>query len=132
MSHANVDLLRQAYADFARGDLDAFWGACASDFAFHVPGNNAVAGTYAGHDAFFGMIGPVMQLSGGAFEETVEDVLANDRTGVVLVRHRFPRGGQQREYQSAHVYSIRDGRLSECWEQPRNQVVFDDAWGQKD
>jgi uncharacterized protein len=129
MSHSNVDLLRQAYADFARGDLDAFWSACASDFTFHVPGHNAMAGTYAGHDAFYGMIGKVMQLTGGAFEETVEDVVANDRTGVVLVRHRFPRGGQPREYQSAHVYTIRDARLKECWEQPRDGVVFDAAWG---
>jgi hypothetical protein len=101
MSHASVDLLRKAYADFARGDLDAYWSAYAGDFAFHVPGHNAVAGTYAGHDAFFGMIGKVMQLS----------------------------GGQRKDDQSAHVYNIRDGRLAECWEQPRDQISFDDAWG---
>jgi uncharacterized protein len=129
MSYSNVDLLRRAYADFARGDLDAYWSACSPDFTFHVPGRNAVVGTYAGHDAFYGMIGKVMQLSGGQFEETVEDILANDQSGVVLVRHRFPRDGQPKEYQSAHVYSIQDGRLRECWEQPRDQMIFDDAWG---
>jgi hypothetical protein len=84
---------------------------------------------YAGHDAFFGMIGKVMQLTGGQFEETVEDILANDHSGVVLVRHRFPRDGQPKDYRSTHVYRLQDGRLNECWEQPRDQIVFDDAWG---
>ena len=46
----------------------------------------------------------------------------------LLVRHRFSRAGQPKEYRSAHVYTIRDGKLMECWEQPRDPAVFDDAW----
>jgi hypothetical protein len=75
-----------------------------------------------------GMIGKVMELSSGQFEETVEAVLANDTEGVVLVRHRFPRNGQQ-DYRSAHVYRLENGRFMECWEQPRDPVAFDSAWG---
>lgn len=126
--HPNVLRLRQAYADFARGDLDAYWRNCADDFTFHVPGANQVAGVYRGRDQFMQMIGTVMQLTGGAFEEVVEDVLADDEHGVVLVVHRFPRGDQRKEYRSAHVYDLRQEQFVECWEQPRDPAVFDEAW----
>jgi ketosteroid isomerase-like protein len=129
MTHPNVELLRDAYAAFARGDLDAYWSVCTDDFAFHVPGRNTLTGTYAGHDAFYGLIGTLMQLTGGQFEESVEDVLANDAHGAVLVRHRFTRAGEPKDYQSVHIYEIRDGRLAGCWEHPRDAAVFDDAWG---
>ncbi len=65
-----------------------------------------------------GMLGTVMQRCGGVFEETVHDVLANDKHGVVLAEHRFTRDGKPREYRTAHIYHIKDGRLAECWEQP--------------
>ncbi|MBV9282517.1 MAG: nuclear transport factor 2 family protein [Chloroflexi bacterium] len=128
MTHPNEAQLRQAYADFGRGDLEAYWSHCGDDFAFNVPGHNRVAGSYRGHDRFFALIGTVMELTGGQFEEIVEDVLANAEHGVVLVLHRFPRAGRPKEYRSAHVYDIRDGKFIECWEQPRDQAVFDDAW----
>ena len=38
MAHQNEKLLRNAYAAFARGDLDGYWSACAPDFTFHVAG----------------------------------------------------------------------------------------------
>jgi len=56
-------------------------------------------------------------------------VLANDHHAVVLARHRFTRAAQPKEYRTAHVYQIRGGKLAECWEHPRDQAVFDDAWG---
>ena len=47
---------------------------------------------------------------------------------VVLAFHRFEREGKPKEYRTAHVYHIRDGKLAECWEQPQDPTVFDDAW----
>lgn len=128
MAHPHEELLRKAYADFARGDVDGYWSACTDDFTFHVPGASRVAGSYQGKARFMAMIGTVMQLSGGAFEETVHDVLANDEHGVVLAVHRFARDGVAKEYRTAHVYHIQDGKLTECWEQPQDPVAFEDAW----
>jgi len=70
-----------------------------------------------------------MAISGGSFQEEVEDVLANDRHAVVLATHRFTRDGSVKEYRTAHVYEVRDGRLARCFEQPRDSVAFHDAWG---
>jgi uncharacterized protein len=101
----------------------------ADDFTFNVPGKSAVSGSFKGREQFLGMLGTVMQVCGGAFEETVHDVLANDEHAVVLAVHRFNRAGQPTEYRTAHVYHIKGGKLVECWEQPQDQAAFEDAWG---
>ena len=109
---------RKAYANFARGDLEGYWSVCADDFTFHVPGVSRFAGSSQGKERFMAMIGTVMQLTGGPFEETVHDVLANDEHGVVLAihrfAHRFAQDGVPKEYRTAYVYHIRDGKLAEC------------------
>jgi uncharacterized protein len=128
MAHPNEQMIREAYAAFGRGDLEGYLAVCQDDFTFNVPGRSRMTGRYRGRAEFLGMIGKVMELSGGKFEEEVLDVLANDRHGVVLAVHRFPRNGATREYQTAHVYDIRDGKLAECWEQPRDPGAFDEAW----
>ena len=128
MAHPNEELLRTAYATFARGDVEGYLAVCTDDFTFNVPGQNQMAGSYKGRDEFLRLIGKVMELSGGAFQEEVHDVLANEEHGVVLALHRFEREGKPHEYRTAHVYHIRDGKLAECWEQPQDQQLFDDAW----
>jgi ketosteroid isomerase-like protein len=128
MPHPNETLLRDAYAAFGRGDIEGYWSVCAPEFTFNVPGRNAMAGSYSGKDTFMGMVGKVMQLTAGQFQEEVHDVLANDEHGVVLAIHRFTRNGQAFEYRTAHVYELCDGRLQECWEQPQDQAAFDAAW----
>ena len=47
----------------------------------------------------------------------------------MLARHRFTRDGVPEIMPAAHVYEIRDGKLARCFEQPRDQAAFDDAWG---
>lgn len=129
MAHPNETLLRKAYADFGKGDIEAFLAVCTDDFTFNVPGRSQVSGSFRGREEFLRMLGTVMQAAGGAFEETVHDVLANDEHGVVLATHRFTRDGTAREYNAAHVYHIKGGKLTECWEQPQDQAAFEDAWG---
>ena len=128
MPHANEQMIRDAYAAFTRGDLEGYLAACVDDFTFNVPGRSRVGGSYKGRDGFMRLIGTVMELSAGHFEEEVVDVLANEHRGVVLATHRFSRNGAPKVYETAHVYDIRDGKLAECWEQPRDPAIFDDAW----
>jgi ketosteroid isomerase-like protein len=121
--------IREAYAAFGRGDIDAYLQPCAQDFAFHVPGNGGIAGTYSGRDGLYDLAGKAMGITDGTFQEEVEDVLANDHHAVVLALHRFTRGGTLREYRTAHVYDLREGKLTRCFEQPRDPAAFDQAWG---
>jgi glycine/D-amino acid oxidase-like deaminating enzyme/ketosteroid isomerase-like protein len=128
LPRARVWALRGAYAAYNRGDLDGFWQACREDFTFHVPGRSGIAGAFTGRAEFHRLITSVLELAGGRFEEVVEDVLANDHHGVVLTLQRFERYGMPKEYRTAHVYRIQDGKLAEAWEQPRDPETFNEAW----
>jgi ketosteroid isomerase-like protein len=129
MAHALESTIREAYAAFGRGDVDGYLRPCAEDFSFHIPGRGAIAGSWQGKGGLYELARRAMEVTAGSFREEVEDVLANDDHAVVLARHRFTRDGQSREYRTAHVYKVRDGKLATCWEQPQDLFVFDDAWG---
>jgi ketosteroid isomerase-like protein len=122
-------IIREAYAAFGRGDIDGYLSACTEDFSFNVPGQSAVAGSYVGRAGLYDLGGKVMAITGGSFVEDVEDVLANERHAVVLARHRFTRDGGARDYLTAHVYDVINGKLARCFEQPRDPLGFDQAWG---
>ncbi|HYY95325.1 MAG TPA: nuclear transport factor 2 family protein [Pyrinomonadaceae bacterium] len=128
MSHPNEQALRSAYEAFVRGDLDGYLGFCAEEITFHVPGRGQVAGDYTRAEFKHPFISKVFELTGGTFRETITDVVANDRRGVVLARHEFERGGRAYAYDTAHVYKIRDGKLAEFVEYPADLYAFDEAW----
>jgi ketosteroid isomerase-like protein len=129
MAHPLEAIIREAYAAFGRGDVDGYLRACTSDFTFNIPGQSAISGTFHGKEGIYDLARKAMEFTGGTFDELVEDVLANDQHAVVLARHRFTRDGQVREYRTAHVYEIRDGKPARCFEQPRDYAAFEDAWG---
>ena len=129
MAHPMEATVREAYAAFGRGDLDGYLRSCTEEFAFNVPGDGGIAGTYVGKGGMYDLAGKAMSITGGTFHEEVEEVLANDRYAVVLARHRFTRDGSQKDYRTAHVYEISDGKLVRCFEQPRDPAAFEDAWG---
>jgi ketosteroid isomerase-like protein len=129
VAHALETVIREAYAAFGRGDVDGYLRPCTEDFSFIIPGRGAIAGSWRGKEGLYELASVAMAVTGGSFEEEVEDVLANDHHAVVLARHLFTRDGQSKEYRTAHVYDIRDGKLAKCWEQPRDLAIFDEAWG---
>jgi ketosteroid isomerase-like protein len=128
MAHPFEAVIREAYAAFAQGDVDGYLRACTEDFEFQVPGHGGIAGTYVGR-GLHALAEKAMTITGGTFREDVEDVMANDEHAVVEARHRFRRGAILHDYKTGHLYTIRDGKLARCIEQPRDQDVFDEAWG---
>ena len=128
MSHPNEQMLRDAYSAFARGDLDGYLKHCTDDIVFHVPGRGRVAGTYPRTQFASSMIKTVIELTKGTFRETVLDVVANDRRGVVLALHEMDRGNGPVSYRTAHIYVIRDAKLAEFREYPEDLYAFDAAW----
>ena len=129
MAHPLEAIIREAYATFGRGDVDGYLRACTEDFIFNVPGHGALAGSYQGKEGVYALASKAMETTAGTFQEDVEDVLANNHHAVVLARHSFTRDGLLKDYRTAHVYKIQEGRLAECWEQPRDPAAFEDAWG---
>jgi len=129
MAHSLESTIREAYSAFGRGDVDGYLSACTKDFTFNIPGRGAIAGTFRGAEGRYELARKAMEGTAETFREDVEDVLVNNQHAVVLVRHRFTRGGTQRDYRTAHVNTARDGVLAECWEQRRDPDAFEQAWG---
>jgi ketosteroid isomerase-like protein len=129
MPHPLEAVIREAYAAFGRGDVNGYLAACAPDFVFNVAGRGGICGAWTGQKGMYELASKAMAISAGTFNEEVEDVLANDRHAVVLARHRLTREGSVKEYLTAHIYEVRDGKLLRCFEQPRDAAAFHDAWG---
>lgn len=129
MAHPMEQKLRDLYAAFGQGDLGTVLGMCTDDITFTVPGKSRVGGTYSKAEFGPGLVGTVMQLSGGTFREEIVDVFANDDHGIVLLDHSFQRDGTPRAYRTAHIWQIRDGQFSRWEEWPGDLGIFDEAWG---
>src|SRR5207245_7537368 len=77
-------LLRAEYEARASGDLDAFARLLTEDVLWHVPGDNAIAGVYRGIDDVVAYVQVRQSLTGGSFRVNVEDIVANERHGLVV------------------------------------------------
>jgi ketosteroid isomerase-like protein len=106
--------LREAYAPFSRGDVEGYHRVCTEDFEFYVPGHSGISGMYIGRAGLYALADKAMTITAGTFREDVEDILANDEHAVVLARHRFRRGVNLKEYRTAHLYTIREGKLPDA------------------
>jgi ketosteroid isomerase-like protein len=128
MPHPNETTLHDLYAVFAKGDIPGFLDGCTDDVTFTVPGNAAVSGAFK-KPTFGELLAPVMERSGGTFQEDVLDVFANDDHGVLLLLHRFERDGEPRSYRTAHIIEFRDGKIASWEEHPGSVAEFEAAWG---
>ena len=129
MAHPNEALVRDSYAAFSRGDMDALRNQYfAEDVRWHVPGRNLVAGDYEGVAQILGLFGRVFDLSGGTFSAEPRDVLANDDRAVVLVTQRAERAGKHWEDNTVQVIRIRDGKTTEAWLYQADQYAADEFW----
>jgi len=123
-------MLHNLYARFAQGDLAAFLAGCTDDVTFTVPGNTPGSGTFTKAE-FPDWITGVLGQTDGTFREDVLDVFANDDHALLLLHHEFDRDGAHREYETAHVCELRDGRISSWREHPGSMREFEAAWGTK-
>jgi uncharacterized protein len=129
MAHPNEDLLREGYAAFGRGDLDALQNQFfAPDITWHFPGKSPFAGDYQGVAEVLGWLARTFELSGGTIRVELNDVLANDELAVALVTINAQREGKELADGSVQVYRVRDGKIAEVWNHPADLYVNDAFW----
>jgi ketosteroid isomerase-like protein len=129
MAHPYEDLVREAFAAFARGDMaylqKEFW---AEDVRWHTPGRNPLAGDYEGTEQVTQTFVQLAELTGGTAGAELHDVLANDDHAVALFTLRGERAGRQSAENWVQVYHFRDGKASEIWNQPADLYAVDEFW----
>jgi uncharacterized protein len=127
--HPNVDRIRAGYAAFSTGDLAALNDLFAEDLLWHVAGRNQLAGEYRGRDTVYGLMGKVMEITGGTFHVDVDAILADDTHATALVTITASRAGHSGKAKSVQVFHLRDGKVTEFWETTNDQYAIDDLLG---
>lgn len=129
MAHPNEDLVRDGYAAFGRGDLDALQNRFfAEGIRWHFPGKSPFGGDYEGADQVLGWLGRTFEVSGGTIRLELHDVMGNDQHVAALVTIRAERPGKQLVDQTVQLFHIRDGKATEVWSYPGDLYASDEFW----
>lgn len=127
--HPNVQRLREGYAAFAAGDLEALKEYIAEDVTWHEGGRNQLAGDYQGRDAVYELFGRLIAVTGGSLDLEVRAVFADDEHGVVLAEVSASRDGRTARTLAAHIHRLRDGRTIEFWDGNTDPYAWDELIG---
>ena len=129
MAHPNEDLVREGYAAFGRGDVEALQSQFfAPDIRWHFPGQSPFAGDYSGLAEVLGWLGRSAEASGGTLRVGLHDVIGNDEHVVALVNVRAERDGKTLDDNTVQVFHVRDGKANEVWTYPADVRAEDEFW----
>jgi uncharacterized protein len=90
---------------------------------------NQLVGEYRGRDAVDGLFGRLMELTEGTCHLDVHAVLADDAHGVALVVTTASRASRSITTKNAHVFHLRDGRVTQFWDVSTDQYSTDEIIG---
>lgn len=125
--HPNATLIRTGYDAFGKGDMDTIRELFSNEIAWHVSGDNPLAGDYNGVDEVFGFFGKLLEVFDEGFELQLHDAIGNDDHVVALLESTSGRKGQTRTSQEVHIWHVRDGKATEFWSTSLDQAG-DDAF----
>ena len=112
MVDTNKEIVENAYASFARGDIPAALGAMADDIKWTEADGFPLAGTYVGPQAV--LEGVFMRLGeiGDDYAVVPERFVADGETVVVLGSYSWKRksSGEPAAVKMAHVWTVHDGK----------------------
>jgi hypothetical protein len=127
--HPNVTRMKDGYAAFAKGDFAVLDDLFADDVVWHVGGRNQLTKDYRGRDEVYGFFGRLLELTGGSFHIDLHTIFADDEHGIALVAASASRGGKSARINEAHVYHLRDGKVTEFWDASTDQYALDELIG---
>lgn len=129
MVHPNENLIRDAFAAYARGDIEALRrDFLAEDVRWHFPGQSPLAGHHEGADRVVALFGRLGELSSGTHRLELHDVIANDEHVVALHATRAERAGRRLQINAAQVFHVRDGKVTEAWTLHDDPDAVDEFW----
>jgi hypothetical protein len=128
MSESNAAIIRKAYEDFAHGNIPAVFGAFDANITWHVPGHSPLSGDFTGHDQIGGFFQRTMELSGGAFNIDVHNVIADGDLVVGLVTVNAQRNGVSASFPEVHVWRVKNGKATEFREYQGDEQREDRFW----
>ena len=128
MTSSNVQILRDGYDAFARGDIPATLAIFDEDITWHVPGRSPLSGDYEGHAGVLDFFARCQDLSGGTLKVGVDETFADGDRVVVLTTVSAERYGQFWSSPEVHVWRMANGRAAEFREFQGDQQSEDEFW----
>lgn len=126
VDHANGRVVGGALQALAQGEIPRFLEELTDDVVWHVGGRNAASGVYQGRDEVLRSFRVLQGMLGGPPRVTPHDLLATDDHVVVLNNLVAQRRGATYEGNSAFIFHVRGGKISECWVVQEDQYAWDD------
>jgi uncharacterized protein len=116
------------YADaWAANDLRTIIDCYHDEVVFHYFGHSALAGTHRGKAVCLAILKQVRDKTNRKLI-SIKDVSAGEHFGFIIAIERFERNGTSVEIERVLRYSVRDGKLSECWVYDEDQLLIDEYW----
>jgi YbgC/YbaW family acyl-CoA thioester hydrolase len=114
---------------YSGGDEGELRSLLAPEVVWHVPGRNAIAGTYRGHDEVIAYFTRRRSLAGNTFRITRRDVLTGDgNTIAALTDGEATFEGQTQRWSTIGLYRVVADKVAECWLMPTDPDLFDRIW----
>lgn len=114
--HPNATSVRRFFHSWFDGDFDTWTAIAADDIVVHMQSSPAIAGTYRGQAGVMGILEKFAALGIESAEVEVEDVTADDRFAMAIIRSAFQRAGESLDLRTACAYRFSaDGRVVETW-----------------
>jgi uncharacterized protein len=125
----NVELVRQGYDAFNRGDVDAVLELFDPAIEIGLLADSAMAGDFRGHDGFRAMLAENNEMFAGYRNEPEEIVEASEESIVVVIRSaaRGRVSGAEVEGRLAHLWTLRDGKVIRFQAYPTREAALDAA-----
>lgn len=120
----NLAVVRRYAKAWVAGDLPNILACYHDDFTLHYGGESPLAGDHVGKAAALATLAEVSRRSGRKTPEII-DTAAGDQRAVLLVRETFTRGGAEVRLDRALAFTVKDGRLHECWVYESDQAAMD-------
>jgi hypothetical protein len=125
-TNAEIYTVVRRYADaWAANDFATIIDAYHDEIVFHYFGRNPLAGVHRGKAACLAVLKQIREKTHRKLLEIV-DVQAGKRYGMVIARERFERAGSSVDVERLLKYTVRDGKLAECWVYDEDQRLIDE------
>jgi ketosteroid isomerase-like protein len=116
---------------YAGGPAEELREILTEDVAWHVPGDNAIAGVYEGREAVLAYFARRRDLASKSFRMHPGDVLVGEGPRVaVLTDGTATVAGREHRWSTVGLYELRGERVASCWLLPLDPRAFDAAWQQ--
>jgi uncharacterized protein len=127
---SNIEIAKAYINAVQTGDQAALGNLLSPEVVWHQPGNNQFSGTHHGLPAVGGMIGKMMEVSGGTFAITrAIRYMANGDLVVIELEFAGEREGAKLSQPGIDLLRIDGGKIVEVWLFSSNPEEEDLFWG---